>query len=215
MDDVKASLRKSFSMKDLGEASYILGIKIYRDRSKCLIGLSQSTYIDKVLNRFNMNESKKGLIPMSHGVTLSDTQCASTPDEQERMSRVSYASAIGSIMYAMICMRLDVSYALSVTSRYQSNPCDAHWVAVKNILKYLRITKDQFLVYGGSEELVVNGYTDASFQTDKDDSQSQSGYVICLNGRVVSWKSSKQETVANSTMEVKYIAASEAAKEAV
>jgi hypothetical protein len=126
MEDVKASLRKSFSIKDLGEASYILGIKIYRDRSKHLIGLSQSTYIDKVLNRFNMNESKKGFIPMSHGVTLSDTQCASMPDEHERMSRVPYASAIGSIMYAMICTRLDVSYALSVMSRYQSNPGDVH-----------------------------------------------------------------------------------------
>ena len=98
MEDVKASLRKSFSMKDLGEAAYILGIKIYRDRSKRLIGLSQSMYLDKVLNRFNMNDSKKGFIPMSHGVTLSKTQCASSLDEQERISRVPYASAIGSIM---------------------------------------------------------------------------------------------------------------------
>jgi len=70
MEDVKSSLRKSFSMKDLGEASYILGIKIYRDRSKPLIGLSQSTYIDKVLNRFNMNESKRGFIHLSHGCNL-------------------------------------------------------------------------------------------------------------------------------------------------
>lgn len=143
-------------------------------------------YIDKVLNRFNMNESKRGFVPMSHGVTLSDTQCASSHDEQERMSRVPYALAIGSIMYTMICTCPDVSYALSVTSRYQSNPGDAYWVAVKNILKYLRRTKDKFLVYGGSEELVVNGYTETSFQTDKDDSQSQSGYVICLNGGAVS-----------------------------
>ena len=80
-------------------------------------------------------------------------------------------------MYTVICTCLDVSYALSVTSRYQSNPGDAHWVAVKSILKYLRRTKDQFLVYGGSKELIVNGYTNASFQTDKDNSQSQSGYV--------------------------------------
>ena len=64
MEDVKASLRKSLSKKDLGEAAYILGIKIYRDRSKRLIGLSQSMYLDKVLNRFNMNDSKKGFIPM-------------------------------------------------------------------------------------------------------------------------------------------------------
>ena len=70
MDDVKASLRKSFSMKDLGEASYILGIRIYRDRSMRLFGLSQSPYIDKVLNRFNMNESKRGFIHLSHGCNL-------------------------------------------------------------------------------------------------------------------------------------------------
>jgi len=76
---------------------------------------------------------------------------------------VSYASAVGSIMYAMLCTRPDVSYALSVTSRYQSNLGEGHWVAVKNILKYLRRTKELFLVYGGVEELVVSGYTDASF----------------------------------------------------
>ena len=210
MEDVKASLRKSFSIKDLGEAAYILGIKIYRDRSKRLIGLSQSMYLDKVLNRFNMNDSKKGFIPMSHGVTLSKTQCASSPDEQERMSRVPYASAIGSIMYAMLCTCPDISYALSVTSRYQSNPGDGHWVAVKNILKYFQRTKDKFLIYGGSEELIVKGYTDASFQTDQDDSKSQSGYVFCLNGGAVSWKSSKQETVADSITEAEYIVASEA-----
>jgi hypothetical protein len=118
-------------------------------------------------------------------------------------------------MYAMICTRPDVSYALSVTSRYQADPGESHWTAVKNILKYLRRTKDVFLVYGGEEELVVTGYTDASFQTDKDDFRSQSGYVFTMNGGAVSWKSSKQETVADSTTEAEYIAASEAAKEGV
>ena len=107
------------------------------------------------------------------------------------MSKVPYASAIGSIMYAMISTCPDVSYALSVTSRYQFDPGESHWTAVKNILKYLRRTKNAFLVYGGEEELVVMGYTDASFQTDKDDSMSQSGYVFTINGGAVSWKSSK------------------------
>ena len=86
---------------------------------------------------------------------------------------------------------------------------------MKNILKYLRRTKDVFLVYGGEEELVVTGYTDASFQTDKDDSKSQSGFVLLINDGAVSWKSSKQEMMADSTTEAKYIAASEAAKEGV
>ncbi|KAI5411335.1 hypothetical protein KIW84_056433, partial [Lathyrus oleraceus] len=90
-----------------------------------------------------------------------------------------------------------------------------HWVAVKNILKYLRRTKDSFLIYGGQEELTVIGYTDASFQTDKDDFRSQSGYVFCLNGGAVSWKSSKQDTVADFTIEAEYIVASSAAKEVV
>ncbi|KAK8557937.1 hypothetical protein V6N12_010160 [Hibiscus sabdariffa] len=99
--------------------------------------------------------------------------------------------------------------------RYHANPGEGHWVAVKNILKYLRRTKDVFLVYGGEEQLSIKGYTDASFQTDKDDSRSQSGFVFRLNGGAVSWKSSKQDTVADSTTEAEYIAASEAAKEAV
>ena len=92
-------------------------------------------------------------------------------------------------MYAMISTRPDVSYALSVTSRHQSDLGDSHWTAVKNILKYLRKTKNVFLVYGGEEELVVMSYTDASFQTDKDDSKSQSGYVFTINSGAVSWKS--------------------------
>jgi hypothetical protein len=71
IEAVKSSLRKSFSMKDLGEAAYILGIKIYRDRSKRLVGLSENAYIDKMLNWFNMQDSKKGFLPMSHGTTLS------------------------------------------------------------------------------------------------------------------------------------------------
>ena len=89
-----------------------------RDRSKRLLGLSQSTYIDKVLNRFAMQNSKKGFLPISHGVSLSKALCPSTKEERERMDKIPYASAIGSIMYAMICTRPDVSYALSMTSRY-------------------------------------------------------------------------------------------------
>ena len=79
------------------------------------------------------------------------------------MKKIPYAYVIGSIMYAMLCTQPDVSYALSIISRYQSNPGKSHWIAVKSIFKYLRRTKDAFLVYGGKEdELVVNGYTDAS-----------------------------------------------------
>ncbi|KAL0455766.1 UNVERIFIED_CONTAM: Retrovirus-related Pol polyprotein from transposon TNT 1-94 [Sesamum latifolium] len=130
------------------------------------------------------------------------------------MSNIPYASAVGSIQYAVQCTRPDVAYALSVTSRYQACTGEAHWGAVKIILKYLKRTKDMFLIYGGGE-LILEGYSDASFQSDDDDAKSQSDFVFKLNGGVVAWKSSKQDTTADSTTEAEYIVASEAAKEAV
>ncbi|GKA36915.1 hypothetical protein Tco_0723480 [Tanacetum coccineum] len=98
----------------------------------------------------------------------------------------------------------------------QSKSSELHWTAVKNILKYLRNTKDMFLVYGGnpSTELRVECYCDAGFETDRDDMKSQTGYVFVLNGGIVDWKSSKQSTIAMSATESEYIAASEAAMEA-
>ena len=187
-------------MKDLGEASYILGIQIYRDRSQRLLGLSQSGYIDKVLKRFSMQDSKRGFLPMSHGIKLSKSQCPTTKAERECMDKIPYASAIGSFMYAMLCTRPDVSYAISMISRFQLDPGECHWIAVKNILKYLRRTKDIFFIYGGQEgELVISGYIDAGIQSDLDDFRSQSGFVFFLNGGAMSWRSSKQDTVADST----------------
>ena len=132
------------------------------------------------------------------------------------MSLIPYASAIGSSMHFLICTRPDVSYALSVMSKYQLDPGEGHWVAIKNIHKYLRRTKDIFLIYGdGDSDLHVKGYTNASFQYDSDDSKSQSGYVFTLNGGAVSWESSKQEMTTDSTTNAEYIAASEAANEVV
>jgi hypothetical protein len=131
------------------------------------------------------------------------------------MRVIPYASAIGSIMYVMLCTHPDVSYAISAMSRCQSNYGEAYWTIVKNISKYLRRNKKVFLVFRGEEELVVLGYTDASFQTDVNNSKSQSGFVFYLNGGEVSWKSSKQDTVADSMMEVEYIATSEATEKVI
>ena len=214
LNSVKSWLSKNFSMKDLGDATYVLGIRIYRDRSRRLLGLTQSLYIDTIVKRFGLSSSNGGYLPIRHGTKLSKKDCPNNPEEIKAMEAIPYASATGSIMYAMLCTRPDVAYALSVTSRFQSNPGNEHWITVKNILKYLRNTKNDFLVYGGGE-LKVRGYTDSSFQSDPDDSKSTSGFLFMLNGGVVCWKSSKQPTVADSTTEAEYIAAVEAAKEAV
>nr|GEY43253.1 hypothetical protein [Tanacetum cinerariifolium] len=173
-----------------GEAAYILGFKIYRDRSKRLIGLCQSAYIEKILKQYYMENSKRGSIPMQEKLKLSKSQGASTPAELKRMQNVSYASA---------------------------NPGDIHWTTVKNILKYLMNTKDMFLVYGGDlkRELGVSCYTDVGYLTDADDLKSQTGYVFVLNGGAVDWKSAKQSIFAASSTEAEYIAAFNAFKEAV
>src|SRR3954451_3437366 len=91
LESIKGYLNNSFSMKDLGEAAYILGIKIYRDRSRRLIGLSQSTYLDKILKKFRMDESKKGFLPMLQVTKLSKTQSPATTEDREVMNFKTYA----------------------------------------------------------------------------------------------------------------------------
>ncbi|GKE11678.1 retrotransposon protein, putative, ty1-copia subclass, partial [Tanacetum coccineum] len=158
LKSVKDYLGKCFAMKDLGEVAFILGIKIYRDRSKRLIGLGQNAYMDKILKRYKMDNSKRGHIPMQERLELNKTQGASTPEEVKCMQNVPYASAVGSIMYAVRCTRPDVAFAQNITSRFQQNPSELHWTAVENILKYLRNTKDMFLVYGGNPKAKLSRF---------------------------------------------------------
>ena len=119
-------LSKNFCMKDLREATCILWIKIYRDKSRRLLGLSQSTYIDRMPKRFSIDQSKRGFIPMIHGITLSKSMCLKTQEERTCMCLIPYASAIGSIMYTMICNRTRVSYSLSVMGIYESDLDEGH-----------------------------------------------------------------------------------------
>nr|GEV29863.1 hypothetical protein [Tanacetum cinerariifolium] len=178
LQSVKEYLGKCFAMKDLGEAIFILGIKIYTDRSRRLIRLSQSAYMDKILKRYRMDNSKRGYIPMQERLDLNKTQGASTPEE---------------------------------------NHGELYWTAVKTILKYLGNTKDMFLVYGGNPEaeLRVDCYCDARFETDRDDTKSQTGYIFILNGGAIDLKSSKQSTTTMFATEAEHIAASEAGMKAV
>src|SRR3954462_725118 len=162
-----------------------------------------------------MDQSKKGFLPVLQGAKLSQIQSSTSAEDRENMKVIPYASVIGSIMYAMLCTRPDVCLAISLAERYQSNPGVDHWTTIKNILKYLKRTKDMSLVCGGYKELIVNGYVDARLDTDPDDSKSQTGYIFILNGGAVSWCSSKQSVVAAFMCEAEYIAALEASNERV
>ncbi|GJW99672.1 retrotransposon protein, putative, ty1-copia subclass [Tanacetum coccineum] len=143
------------------------------------IGLGQNAYMDKILKRYKIDNSNRGHIPMQERLDLNKTQGASTPKEVKRMQNVPYASAVGSIMYAVRCTRPDVAFVQNITSRFQQNHSESHWTAVKNILKYLRNIKAMFLVYGGNPEaeLRVDCYCNAGFETDIDDMKSLTGYV--------------------------------------
>ena len=198
-------------MKDLGEANYILGIKHLRDRKNKVLALSQALYIDKIIARFNMENSKNGTLPFRHGVHLSKEQSPKTLEQKERMSRIPFASEVGGLMYVMLCTRPDICYAVGIVSRYQSDPGEEYWIAVKHILKYLRRIRDYMLVYS-SGSLETIGYTDSNFI---DSRKSTSGYVFTLNGGANCWRSVKQTCFADSTTEAEYVATSEATKEAV
>ncbi|KAL0294540.1 UNVERIFIED_CONTAM: hypothetical protein Sradi_6882200 [Sesamum radiatum] len=120
-------------MKDMGDASYILGIKIYKDRSRKMLGLTQSSYIEKVLKRFKMENSKRGFLPIRHGIKLSKKQSLKTYEELKWMLDIPYTSVVGNIQYVVQCTRLDVAYALSITSGYQACAGEVH-LMVKQFL---------------------------------------------------------------------------------
>ena len=116
MSSVKIWLSSQFDMKDLSEANYILGIKLWRDRKNRMLGLSQAGYIDKILARFSMQNSKKELLPFRHGVPLFDDQRPKNLEEENIMRQVLYASVVGSLMYAMLCTRPDICYSVGIVN---------------------------------------------------------------------------------------------------
>ncbi|KAK0574738.1 hypothetical protein LWI29_028303 [Acer saccharum] len=192
LTSVKEWLAKQFDMKDLGEASFILGIQVITDRKNRTIALSQASYIDKILSRFSMQDSKKGMLPFRHGIKLSKEQVPKNEHEEQFMSRVPYASAVGSLMYAMLCTRPDICFAVGIVSRFQSKPGPDHWTAVKHIFKYLKRTRDNMLAYSGGD-LVPVGYTDFDFQSDSDSRKSTSGAMFTIGGGAVIRRSSYME----------------------
>ena len=140
-----------------------------------------------MLSRYKKQNSKRGLLPFRHGIHLSKEQCPKTPQEVKDMRCIPYASAIGSLMYVMLCTQLDIYYAVGIVSRFQSNPRYDHWTVVKNILKYLRRTRDNMRVYG-AKDLILIRYTNSNFQTHIDLRKSTSGSVFTLNRGAIEWR---------------------------
>ena len=137
--------------------------------------------------------------------------CPSNEVERNEMSRVLYASAAESLMFAMICTRPDIAQAVGAISRYMANPGREHWIAVKRILRYIRGTSDVTLCYRGSA-FTVRGYVNSDFARDLDKRKSTTGYVFTLTGAAVSWVSKLQTILDLSSTEAEYMVATQACK---
>lgn len=209
MDDLKKQLGARFEIVDLGEARWLLGFEIHRNRATRTISLSQASYIDTVLDRFHMTDAYTLTIPMDPHVTLHGLEL--TDDERREMARKPYARLVGSLMYAAIGTRPDIAFAVSTLAQFMANPAPVHWEAAKRVLRYLKGTRDLRLTFGLSTD-GLTGYSDADWASQPH-RHSISGHVFLFTSGAITWSSRKQPIIALSSTEAEYIAASDTTRE--
>jgi hypothetical protein len=192
----KSFLSSKFDMKDMGEASVILGVRIIRKGDSII--LSQEHYVEKLLKKFGHYDSN----PMG---TPYDSNFKLIKNKGDPVNQKQYAQLIGSLLHLMNYSRPDIAYAVGRLSRYTHNPSQDHWEALARLMKYLRGTMNFGIVYSGFPA-VLEGYSDANWISDSEETKSTSGYVFTLGGGAITWRSSKQTIIARSTMESEFVA---------
>ncbi|KAJ3489726.1 hypothetical protein NLI96_g1951 [Meripilus lineatus] len=190
IQEVKQKLLSHFKLRDLGPTSLLLGVAISRDRAKHSISLSQKHYVEDILERFHI------ALPQM------------TDEDKQAMASVPYINAVGALMYLAIATRPDISFAVSVLSRFNSNPGPDHWKAVKHLFRYLKGTMDHKLTYAplssaSKERFEV--YSDADHGGNPDSGKSTSAYVVKMGTDAVSWSSKLQSIVALFTTEAEQL----------
>jgi hypothetical protein len=206
----KDDLAKVFQIHDLGPAQFYLGMRIIRDREKKLIMLSQQTYLNSVLGRFDMLNANPKSIPFSPGTVLVKK------GEDEEQANVPYMELLGSLLYLSVWTRPDIAFHVSCLAKFMNAPSMVHWKTGMSILKYLLHTRDHVLCLGDlgeSPNPVV--FVDADYAGDLTSRKSTSGFVLQWYGASVHWSSKLQSSVAVSTAEAEYIAIASAVKEAL
>ncbi|KAJ9531868.1 hypothetical protein QJQ45_022021 [Haematococcus lacustris] len=204
---VKKKLSSAFKLKDLGEARWFLGMQLTRDRAEGTIKLDQHKFVQELVTAYSKSAAHSKPLPMAPAVKL--------VREGEALDTTlhHYSALVGSLLYLTCCTRPDIAFAVGALARHMSAPTKQHWSAACSVLCYLKGTADQGLLFGGVSGL--QGYSDADYAGDKDTARSTTGYLFTLNGGAISWSSRLQPTVAMSTAEAEYMAASSAAKEAL
>ena len=208
----KRELGERFEMEDKNEVHFILGMQVIRDRRNRVLTIDQRAFISSILERFNMADCKPVATPLEP-----DTKYEKLTEDEDVVKLKDYQSIIGCLTYASIGTRPDVSAAVGVLSQHMSKPGKQHWVGVKRVLRYFKGTVDYGLTYEstGSGEILLQGYADADWAGDIATRKSTSGYVLKIGNSTVSWKSKRQNIVALSTTEAKYVSLSQATKEAI
>lgn len=218
LDGFKKELASHFDMEDLGEAHFVLGIEIQRDRKARTLHISQGAYIKDVLARFGMDQCTAMAIPMEKGLRLLKATDGD-PLALDAQATRDYQARVGALIYAMQATRPDIAYAVTALSQFCSKPTTQHQQAVKRVFRYLRGTVDHGITYRGSGSRestpTLLGYCDSDWAEDVNDRKSITGYAFLLGNAAISWKSKKQPTQALSSVEAEYMAACEAAKEAL
>ena len=209
----KDKLKNKYLLTDLGTANWLLGVKITRNLEARTLSLSQSSYIDSILTRFNFTDLKPFATPMDPSIHFSKDQCPKTPEEVTEMTKIPYRKAIGSLIYCAVATCPDIAFSMSLLAQYMENPGKVHWEAVKRIFRYLSGTKDWKLTYGVTDK-GLEGYMDAD-GSSQEHRHTISGYVFLVNRGAISWSSKKQELVTPSMAKSEYVTATYAAKEAL
>ena len=212
IDALKKALNNRFKMSDLGLVNFYLGMTVTRDRINRTLRLGQQAYLTKVLRDFGMEDYNPAVTPMdSNGSNLVPAPKDYTASQDEIKE---YQRAIGSLMYAMLGSRPDIAFAVSMVSRFASNPTAEHMKAVKRILRYLKGTLNYQLTYRGDLQALTR-YSDADWAGDKDTRRSTGGFVFNVSSGIVSWSSKRQAIVTLLSYESELMAQTQAAKEAV
>ena len=210
IDTVLDELKSCFEIKITENANYFVGIEIKRDYEQGKMYLKQSSYIKNVIRRFEMENANMITTPEDQHTNL-----ALTKDSNEVGEQVPYRQAVGSLMFLATVTRPDISHAVGVASRYLNNPKTVHWNAVKRIIKYLIGTQDYGIEFDKNKDRNLCGFTDSDYASDTETRWSTSVYVFKLCNGPITWASRRQPTVTLSTTEAKYVAASQATKEAL
>jgi transposase InsO family protein len=205
--EISKVLSSKFEIKDLGDASFCLGVEFGRVDGR--VTLHQRGYIKDMLARFGMSECKPVATPVEPGTKLIKKQRQSNEE-----LRFPYRELLGSLTYLSTTTRPDISFAVSHLGQFNNCYGEDHWTAAKRVLRYLKGTVDLGLVYEPDSD-PLTGFVDADWGSCTEDRRSFTGYIFLLNGGPVSWDSRKQRTVALSTTEAEYMALSEGVKEAI